>query len=165
MNERIKESERNWRMFERNLRMVVLQRMNLFLCYEEWIKLQHNLKPTVETKIILNLPLTQSLMILLWMLFRILSLDAFIILLWNCWIGCWKDLVNSLSINPTKWSNTVKKFVSFFSFHCCCYIKKAWLFALPSLLFFMHQRQVINMWLSKDSNILNFIQIYLYVHE
>ena len=31
-------------MFERNLRMFILQRMNVFLCCEERIELQHNFK-------------------------------------------------------------------------------------------------------------------------
>ena len=105
----MKGTERNWRILERNLRIFVLQRMNLFLWCEEWIKLQHNLKKPVKNKIISHLSLTQSFMILLWMHFRMLSLDAITILLWNCWIGRWKDLVNPLSANPTEWSNTTKQ--------------------------------------------------------
>ena len=42
MNERMKESERNLRMF-------ALLRMNLFLCCEEQIELQHSFKRAVET--------------------------------------------------------------------------------------------------------------------
>ena len=41
-------------MFERNLRMFVSQRINLFSCCEESIKLQLNFKRTAVTKIILN---------------------------------------------------------------------------------------------------------------
>ena len=139
--------------------------MNLFLFCEEWIKLQRNFKKAVETKIISNVSLMQSFIILLWMLFRMLfldafmillwmpfrmlSLDTFIILLWNCWIGRWKDLVNSLSVNPTKWPNTLKPFVG-----------KIWqtYWVCLTILWSLHlkgQRSYSRRWMVENGEVLN----------
>ena len=53
-NERMKEWERNWRLFERNLR-ICFAKNESFYCCEEWIKLQRDFKRALETEIISNL--------------------------------------------------------------------------------------------------------------
>ena len=120
----MKELERNWRIFGRNIYDCLFCKEFVCVCVSVCVCVcvcvgKNELNCSVTLKGLLKLKsyriesLPHSFIILLWMLFSMLSLDAFIILLWNCWIRRWKDLVNYWSANPTKWSNALKLFVGF----------------------------------------------------